>query len=257
MGRYQPRRALAASGGPRTLGPKYGRHHPRGRAGHAPSPAHPTATRVSCRCVTARRSSTSSIGYWRRVWTGRSSRSDSTTKTLQRLSSAGTYAVCRSFMCTIERLESGGAIRHAVTRAGVEGRFVVLNGDVLVEFDFARALNMHTEPVRSSHSRSTRSRPFAVRRCGRRPSRQHGHGLRRKAGRVARRPPPRERRRLDLRTRIGGRDSDWSGTCGGDALPTLVEKHRRVLGLSVRRSLGRHWHERTLPRRNTALLAGR
>ena len=44
-----------------------------------------------------------------------------------------------------ERLESGGAIRHAVTQAGVEGRFVVLNGDVLVEFDFARALNMHTE----------------------------------------------------------------------------------------------------------------
>ena len=44
-----------------------------------------------------------------------------------------------------ERLESGGAIRHAVAQAGVEGRFVVLNGDVFVEFDFARALTMHID----------------------------------------------------------------------------------------------------------------
>ncbi|MBA4179697.1 MAG: mannose-1-phosphate guanylyltransferase [Anaerolinea sp.] len=41
------------------------------------------------------------------------------------------------------RLESGGAIRNAVTEAGVEGRFTVLNGDVFVDFDFAAALRSH------------------------------------------------------------------------------------------------------------------
>jgi len=44
-----------------------------------------------------------------------------------------------------ERLESGGAIRHAVREAGIEGRFTVLNGDVFVDFDFADALNEHIE----------------------------------------------------------------------------------------------------------------
>ncbi|MBI5947975.1 MAG: NDP-sugar synthase [Chloroflexi bacterium] len=43
------------------------------------------------------------------------------------------------------RLESGGAIRNAVQTAGVEGRFVVLNGDVFVDFDFAAALRAHAE----------------------------------------------------------------------------------------------------------------
>lgn len=42
-----------------------------------------------------------------------------------------------------ERLESGGAIRHAVKTAGVEGRFAVLNGDVYLDFDFAPALEQH------------------------------------------------------------------------------------------------------------------
>ncbi|MEO9256431.1 MAG: NDP-sugar synthase, partial [Tepidiformaceae bacterium] len=42
-----------------------------------------------------------------------------------------------------ERLESGGAIRNAVRTAGIEGRFVVLNGDVFVEFDFRDALAAH------------------------------------------------------------------------------------------------------------------
>ena len=42
-----------------------------------------------------------------------------------------------------ERLESGGAIRHAVREAGIDGRFVVLNGDVFFEVDFAGALARH------------------------------------------------------------------------------------------------------------------
>lgn len=42
-----------------------------------------------------------------------------------------------------ERLESGGAIRNAVRTAGVQGRFLVLNGDVFVDFDFAPALAEH------------------------------------------------------------------------------------------------------------------
>ena len=42
-----------------------------------------------------------------------------------------------------ERLESGGAIRHAVKTAGIEGRFAVLNGDVYVDFEFAPALEQH------------------------------------------------------------------------------------------------------------------
>ena len=43
-----------------------------------------------------------------------------------------------------ERLESGGAIRHAVHAAGIEGRFAVLNGDVFVDFEFAGMLEAHT-----------------------------------------------------------------------------------------------------------------
>ena len=42
-----------------------------------------------------------------------------------------------------ERLESGGAIRHAVRHAGVEGRFLVLNGDIHADFDLAAALDAH------------------------------------------------------------------------------------------------------------------
>lgn len=42
-----------------------------------------------------------------------------------------------------ERLESGGAIRHAVQATDIEGRFAVLNGDVFVDFDFGDALRAH------------------------------------------------------------------------------------------------------------------
>lgn len=42
-----------------------------------------------------------------------------------------------------ERLESGGAIRYAVEQAGIQGRFTVVNGDVFVDFDFARTLAAH------------------------------------------------------------------------------------------------------------------
>lgn len=42
-----------------------------------------------------------------------------------------------------QRLESGGAIRNAVHEAGIEGRFVVVNGDVFADFDFADALRAH------------------------------------------------------------------------------------------------------------------
>lgn len=41
------------------------------------------------------------------------------------------------------RLESGGAIRNAVQTAGVEGRFVVLNGDIFVDFDLNAAMAAH------------------------------------------------------------------------------------------------------------------
>jgi mannose-1-phosphate guanylyltransferase len=41
------------------------------------------------------------------------------------------------------RLESGGAIRNAVAEAGIEERFVVLNGDVYVDFDLGEALAEH------------------------------------------------------------------------------------------------------------------
>ncbi len=42
-----------------------------------------------------------------------------------------------------ERLESGGAIRYAVQTAGVEGRFIVLNGDVYLDFDLRGAVAEH------------------------------------------------------------------------------------------------------------------
>lgn len=44
-----------------------------------------------------------------------------------------------------ERLESGGAIRHAVKKANIEGRFTVLNGDIYVGFEFAPALARHID----------------------------------------------------------------------------------------------------------------
>lgn len=42
-----------------------------------------------------------------------------------------------------ERRESGGAIREGVKEAGVEGRFLVLNGDVYVDFDLGAAVAAH------------------------------------------------------------------------------------------------------------------
>lgn len=43
-----------------------------------------------------------------------------------------------------ERLESGGAIRNAVRTAGISNRFVVVNGDIYVDFDLHSALEAHT-----------------------------------------------------------------------------------------------------------------
>jgi mannose-1-phosphate guanylyltransferase len=43
------------------------------------------------------------------------------------------------------RLESGGAIRNAVETAGIDDRFLVLNGDVYLDFDFAAALRAHVD----------------------------------------------------------------------------------------------------------------
>lgn len=43
-----------------------------------------------------------------------------------------------------ERLESGGAIRNAVTEAHIDELFVVVNGDVYVDFDLGRMLDAHT-----------------------------------------------------------------------------------------------------------------
>lgn len=42
-----------------------------------------------------------------------------------------------------QRLESGGAIRNAVRACAIEGRFVVLNGDIFVDFDLRAALATH------------------------------------------------------------------------------------------------------------------
>lgn len=44
-----------------------------------------------------------------------------------------------------ERLESGGAIRNAVRTAGISDRFVVVNGDIYVDFDLHAALEAHAE----------------------------------------------------------------------------------------------------------------
>jgi NDP-sugar pyrophosphorylase family protein len=42
-----------------------------------------------------------------------------------------------------QRLESGGAICNAVRAAGIEGRFLVLNGDIFVDFDLTPAIAEH------------------------------------------------------------------------------------------------------------------
>lgn len=44
-----------------------------------------------------------------------------------------------------ERLESGGAIRNAVREAGIDGRFIVINGDIYVDFDLRAAIQAHIE----------------------------------------------------------------------------------------------------------------
>ncbi len=41
------------------------------------------------------------------------------------------------------RLESGGAIRNAFREAQIQGRFAVVNGDVMLDFDFKKALAAH------------------------------------------------------------------------------------------------------------------
>jgi mannose-1-phosphate guanylyltransferase len=41
------------------------------------------------------------------------------------------------------RLESGGAIRNAVEATGINDRFLVLNGDVFLDFDLQRAIDAH------------------------------------------------------------------------------------------------------------------
>ena len=41
------------------------------------------------------------------------------------------------------RLESGGAIRNAVAEVGIDERFLVLNGDVYVDFDLREAVSAH------------------------------------------------------------------------------------------------------------------
>jgi mannose-1-phosphate guanylyltransferase len=43
------------------------------------------------------------------------------------------------------RLESGGAIRNAVQAASITERFLVLNGDIYLDFDFAPALAAHRQ----------------------------------------------------------------------------------------------------------------
>lgn len=44
-----------------------------------------------------------------------------------------------------ERLESGGAIRNAVAAAAVQDRFIVLNGDVFVDFNLREAMAVHAQ----------------------------------------------------------------------------------------------------------------
>ena len=44
-----------------------------------------------------------------------------------------------------ERLESGGAIRNAVTTAGLKDQFLVLNGDIFVDFDLTKAIKNHNQ----------------------------------------------------------------------------------------------------------------
>ncbi len=43
------------------------------------------------------------------------------------------------------RLESGGAIRNAVKEARIDDRFLVVNGDIYVEFDLAAAIETHVQ----------------------------------------------------------------------------------------------------------------
>jgi mannose-1-phosphate guanylyltransferase len=42
-----------------------------------------------------------------------------------------------------ERLESGGAIKNAVQQASLKNRFLVLNGDIFVDFDLSKAIDEH------------------------------------------------------------------------------------------------------------------
>ncbi|MDP1794314.1 MAG: NDP-sugar synthase [Acidimicrobiales bacterium] len=44
-----------------------------------------------------------------------------------------------------EPLDTGGAIAYAADEAGVEGRFIVVNGDVLTDIDFSALIRWHAE----------------------------------------------------------------------------------------------------------------
>lgn len=55
----------------------------------------------------------------------------------------GAFGVELSHVVEHVRLESGGAIRNAVAESGISDRFLVLNGDIYVDFDLSRMLATH------------------------------------------------------------------------------------------------------------------
>ena len=63
-----------------------------------------------------------------------------------------------------EPLDTAGAIRFAALEAGVDERFLVVNGDVLTDLDVAALIAFHTRAGRRRRSRCTRSTTLALRR---------------------------------------------------------------------------------------------
>ena len=88
-----------------------------------------------------------------------------------------------------EPLDTAGAIRFAALDAGIDERFVVVNGDVLTDLDLDRARRLPRQRRRRGHDRPAPGRGSVGLR--RRPDRRRrsGAGLRREAAARTRRRP--------------------------------------------------------------------
>ena len=87
-----------------------------------------------------------------------------------------------------EPLDTAGAIRFAARDAGIDERFVVVNGDVLTDLDVTRLVEFHDDHGAEAHDRPAPGGGSVGLRRGAHRRGRAGAGVRREAGRRAPRP---------------------------------------------------------------------